>query len=74
MVRDGSTHDLCTFSSAGGAHEIVGVFVLVPLILAAVAEQDVASLGRLEALAPGCHLGLPGLVISGEGGNAEAEC
>lgn len=68
------SHDLGIVLPAFGADQIVGVIVLIPLMFAIVAEQDVAPLDRLEAFAPGSHLGLPGLVISGEGGNAEAEC
>lgn len=38
LVRDSSTHDLCTVLPAVWANQIVGVFVLIPLMLAIVAE------------------------------------
>lgn len=83
MGKCSSTHNLYTLGSAVRAGEIAGVFafVFVPLASAIVAKHYLLSLGRLEVLAPGCHLILPRLLVSREGGNAgnaeadyEAKC
>ncbi len=74
MFRCCSTHNLYELSVANGASSIVRVFASVPLMPATVAKHDLSPLGWFEVLAPGRHSALPGLLISGEGSNAETEC
>lgn len=66
-------HDLDERSLASGTRLFVRVRILIPLMPTIVTEHYVAPLDWLEVLTSRCHWALPGLLISSEGGDAEAE-
>ncbi|KAK5624309.1 hypothetical protein RRF57_000025 [Xylaria bambusicola] len=73
MAQCCGTHDLYELLAANGASEIAGVFILIPLMSAAVAKDYLSPLSWFEMLSPRRHSALPGLIVSGKGGEAEAE-